>query len=78
MAAGPDSVSGSKVAGGTNINGGSEEINGPVATLADDITSINAARQNSLTIPENKSRLSPGGESLMARIYGGKTTDGGY
>lgn len=78
MSAGPENVSGTQVAGSTNINGGTERINGPVATLADDVTSINAANQSALTIPEAKSRLTPGGEGMWSKVFGGKTTDGGY
>jgi hypothetical protein len=44
-------VSGTPVAGATNITGGAEHINGAVATLADDVASINAATQHALTLP---------------------------
>lgn len=76
MAAGPDAVSGTHVSGSTNVTGGTDHINGPVATLADDVASINAARQSALTIPTNKAFQS--GEGIMGKVFGGKTTDGGY
>lgn len=46
-----DAVDGTQVAGQTSVNGGTNHQNGAVATLADDIASINAATQNALTIP---------------------------
>jgi hypothetical protein len=46
MAASSEAVDGTKVGGSTNITGGANHQNGPVATLADDIASINAANAN--------------------------------
>lgn len=46
-------VSGTPVSGATDLNSGSEHINGAIATLADDVTSINAATQNALTLPND-------------------------
>jgi hypothetical protein len=75
MAAGKDTVAGTQVAGQTNITGGSEHINGVVATLADDVTSINAATQAALTLPNDYKNNDKG---FWGKIVGGKTTDGGF
>jgi len=71
----PD-VSGTPVPGSTNVTGGTEVINGAVATLADDVTSINAATQNALTIPTLYKQTERGG--FWGEIVGGKTSDGGF
>lgn len=73
MSAGPETVAGSQVGGSTNINGGSEHINGAVATLADDVTSVNAATQNALTLPGD---YRVGAAGFWGKIAG--KTDGGY
>lgn len=70
----PD-VSGTSVAGATNITGGTEVINGQVATFADDVASINAATQNALTLPGDYQDSRQG---FWGKIVGGKTTDGGF
>lgn len=75
MAAGPESVAGSQVAGATNITGGTEHINGAAATYADDVASINAATQNALTLPKDYKDNDAG---FWGKIVGGKTTDGGF
>lgn len=75
MTAGPEQVSGTSVAGSQNINGGTDHINGAVATYADDVASRNAATQNALTLP-NSYRI--GSEGFWGRIAAGKTTDGGF
>lgn len=49
-----DSVSGTQVGGQTSVNGGTNHQNGPVATSRDDISSINAAQQDALTLPDDK------------------------
>lgn len=73
MAAGPQSVSGTSVGGSTSIGtSGHEHENGAVLTLADDITSINAARTSALTIPAHRD-----GKTEWGKIVG-KTSDGGY
>jgi len=69
-----DDVAGTQVSGSTNITGGTDHINGAVATFADDIASINAARQNALTIPDDKGKKN----GYWGKIVGGKTTDGGF
>jgi len=69
-----DSVSGTQVPGATNITGGTDHINGAVATSADDITSINAAQQSALTLPDSYKTK----EGFWGKIVGGKTTDGGF
>lgn len=70
-----DDVSGSKVSGGTNVAGGSNPIGSEVvATLADDVSSINAARANMV-------RPGTGTPTSKGRSYGvgaGGQTDGGY
>jgi hypothetical protein len=76
MAASPETVAGTKVAGATSItNSGHEVINGAVATLADDVTSINTATQNALTLADDHKRADRG---FWGKIAGGKTTDGGF
>lgn len=72
---GSELVSGTHVAGSISIPSGNEHINGLVATLADDVTSINLAQQSALTLPD----VGKGNrEGFWGRIYGGKTTDGGF
>jgi hypothetical protein len=72
---GPETVSGTQVPGAISVASGNEHINGVVATLADDVASINTAQQDANTLP----RVGKGNrEGQWGRIYGGKTTDGGY
>jgi hypothetical protein len=70
-----DNVDGTKVPGGTNVAGGTAPIGaGVVATLADDVASINAARANMV-------RPGTGTKTSTGRNYGvgaGGQTDGGY
>jgi hypothetical protein len=70
-----DDVSGTQVAGATNISGGTDPINGAVATFADDIASINAAQQSALTLPDD---YRVNGKGFWGKIVGGKTSDGGF
>jgi hypothetical protein len=74
LGAGSEEVSGTKVAGATNVTGGSGGVNGAVAGLADDVASINAARANAY--PKGT-----GSPTSVGRSYGqgaGGQTDGGY
>jgi hypothetical protein len=75
MPAGKGTVSGSQVSGALNITGGSEHINGQVATLADDVTSINTATQNALTLPDDYKN---GRKGYWGKIVGGAASDGGF
>lgn len=74
MTAGPEDVQGSKVGGGTNVNGGSGGPGGNVAGLADDVASQNAARANA--VPRGT-----GIKTSYGKIYqvgAGGQKDGGY
>jgi hypothetical protein len=73
MSAGPETVAGSQVGGSTNITGGTDHINGAVATLADDVTSINAATQDAKTLPGD---YKVGSAGFWGKVAG--KTDGGY
>jgi hypothetical protein len=66
----PD-VSGTSVSGATNITGGAERINGPVAASKDDIADINAAQQDAKTIPSGH-----GTKTSIGRLLG--KGEGGY
>jgi hypothetical protein len=69
-----EDVSGTHVSGATNVAGGSGGVSGPVAGLADDVASINAARANA----QPKGLGTP---TSTGRSYGqgaGGQTDGGY
>lgn len=70
----PD-TSGSQVTGQTPLTGGANHQNGAVATLKDDITSINAANANRQPIDLGTRR------GKWGKIYGGLpggAKDGGY
>jgi hypothetical protein len=81
MAASSDAVDGTKVGGASNIVGGTNHQNGAVATLADDITSINAANANRQPVDLGMRR------GKVGKMYGAEPTgaalptgfkDGGY
>jgi hypothetical protein len=73
MAAGPQDVAGTQVGGATSLGAtGHEHENGAKLTLADDIASINAAQQSTLTLPDGKGTPTGWGKIV------GKTSDGGY
>lgn len=74
MAAGKDTVSGSKVSGATNIEGSGPGMNPALAGLGDDIATRNA--NTAASIPKGR-----GTTTSKGRIYGvgaGGQTDGGY
>ena len=72
--AGKQSVAGTQVSGQTNVGGGADFQNGAVATLRDDVASINAARSG--MIPIKRGTTTSWGRQMG--VGAGGQTDGGY